>query len=61
MLYHEEAGAGEVVVLLHAGGTDLRMWDDQVPALAARYRVIRVDARGHGRSPTPREPFRQCE
>ena len=61
MLYHEEAGAGEVVVLLHAGGTDLRMWDDQVPALAARYRVIRVDARGHGRSPTPREPFRQCD
>ena len=61
MINYEEAGAGPVVVLLHGGAMDLRMWDDQVPALAERHRVIRVDARGHGRSPTPTEPFRQCD
>jgi pimeloyl-ACP methyl ester carboxylesterase len=61
MIHYEEAGAGPAVVLLHAGGTDLRMWDDQMPALAAHYRVIRADARGHGKSPTPTEPFRQCD
>jgi pimeloyl-ACP methyl ester carboxylesterase len=61
MIHYEEAGSGDAVLLLHSGGTDLRMWDDQMPALAARYRVIRADARGHGRSPTPVEPFRQCD
>ena len=61
MIHHEETGRGEAVVLLHGGALDLRMWDDQVPALAARYRVIRCDARGHGRSGTPTTPFRQCD
>jgi pimeloyl-ACP methyl ester carboxylesterase len=61
MIHHEETGTGDAVVLLHGGGMDLRMWDDQVPALAARYRVIRFDARGHGRSETPTTPFRQCD
>jgi pimeloyl-ACP methyl ester carboxylesterase len=61
MIHYTEAGAGDPVVLLHGGGVDLRMWDAQVPALAATHRVIRPDARGHGRSPTPTEPFRQCD
>ncbi|SDI33896.1 alpha/beta fold hydrolase [Nonomuraea jiangxiensis] len=38
------------VVLLHAGVADMRMWDHQFQALAERYRVIRYDQRGHGRS-----------
>ncbi len=61
MIHHEETGRGDAVVLLHGGAVDLRMWDDQVPALAPRYRVIRFDARGHGRSETPTAPFRQCD
>ena len=61
MIHHEETGTGEAVVLLHGGALDLRMWDDQVPALARRHRVIRFDARGHGRSSTPTTPFRQCD
>ncbi|HEY7726042.1 MAG TPA: 3-oxoadipate enol-lactonase [Anaeromyxobacteraceae bacterium] len=32
-------------------GSDLAVWDPQIPALAARRRVIRYDARGHGSSP----------
>ncbi|MFC4059547.1 alpha/beta fold hydrolase [Planomonospora corallina] len=34
------------------------MWDDQIPALAPRYRVIAPDARGHGRSANATGPYR---
>src|SRR4051794_25805262 len=50
-LYREEAGAGPVLVLLHAGICDSRMWQPQWEALSAAYRTIRVDLRGYGRSP----------
>ena len=49
-LYYEAVGAGHPLVLLHAGIADGRMWDDQVAAFAERYRVVRYDARGFGRS-----------
>jgi 3-oxoadipate enol-lactonase len=50
-IWHEEAGRGPAVVLLHAGVADSRMWDLQFETFAARYRVVRLDARGYGRSP----------
>jgi 3-oxoadipate enol-lactonase len=40
-----------VVVLGNSLGTDMGMWDAQVPALAAHFRVVRYDTRGHGGSP----------
>ena len=41
------------IVLLHAGITDLRAWDEMVPSLVdAGYRVVRYDARGFGASTT---------
>lgn len=50
-LYYEAAGSGPVLVLLHEGMLDLTMWDEQFHWLArAGYRVVRYDARGHGRS-----------
>lgn len=52
-----EEGRGDAVVLVHAIGCDLAMWDDVAPALARHFRVIRVDARGHGRSPVPPRPY----
>ncbi len=60
-LYWESAGAGEPLVLLHAGVADLRMWDEQVEAFAAGYRVIRFDAQGFGRSPVAAEPATRAE
>jgi pimeloyl-ACP methyl ester carboxylesterase len=61
MINYQDTGSGPAVVLLHGGAMDLRMWDDQMAALTAEHRVIRFDARGHGRSITPTEPFRQCD
>lgn len=54
-LYHEVAGAGEPVVLIHGFTLDTRMWDDQFAPFAERYRVVRYDARGFGQSAVPDE------
>lgn len=56
-LYYEVAGSGKPVVFSHAGIADARMWDDQFDAFAARYRVIRYDHRGMGRSTMASGPF----
>lgn len=42
----------EWIVLSNSLGADLTMWDDQVEPLSAKYRVLRYDTRGHGRSDT---------
>ena len=60
-LYFEVHGSGPSVVLLHAGDLDLTMWDPQVTRLARSFRVIRYDARGHGRSTAPRGPYSTVE
>lgn len=56
-----EMGGGDPLVLLHGGALDHRMWDPQLPALADAFRVLAPDFRGHGRSSTPRTPFRHCD
>lgn len=44
-LAYEERGAGEPVVLVHGGASDLRTWDAQVAALAPTHRAIRYSRR----------------
>ena len=56
-LAYDESGAGTPVVLLHAGIADRRMWREQVPALAARHRVVNLDLRGYGESDLPGTGF----
>ena len=60
-LYYETVGAGEPVVLLHAGIADRRMWDRQLEAIAERYRVLRFDRRGFGRSSLTDGPYAHHE
>lgn len=48
---------GEPVVLLHGGLANANYWGHQVPVLAARYRVIVMDSRGHGRSTRDERPY----
>lgn len=52
-LYYEEAGSGSPIVLVHGFGSDCRVWDGQVEVFSSRYRVIRYDIRGHGKSTLP--------
>lgn len=56
-MYYAIYGAGEPVVLLHGGLADSDCWGNQVPALAARHRVIVADSRGHGRSTRASAPL----
>lgn len=56
--YQLDGEEGRPVVLLsNSLGTALEMWDPQLDALAARYRVLRYDSRGHGRSDAPPGPY----
>ncbi|NEC18476.1 3-oxoadipate enol-lactonase [Streptomyces parvus] len=46
-----------VLLLSNSIGTDLHMWDGQVPALTEHFRLLRYDARGHGASDVPSGPY----
>jgi pimeloyl-ACP methyl ester carboxylesterase len=49
-LHYEVAGEGAPLVLIHGWSLNLRMWDRQASELSRRFRVIRYDRRGFGRS-----------
>jgi len=50
-------GNGPWLVMSHSLACDHTMWDEQMPALQDKYRVLRYDTRGHGRSSAPAGPY----
>ena len=50
-------GDGPAVVLLHALGTNLSLWDPVVARLPPTCRILRYDQRGHGASDAPPAPY----
>ena len=60
-LWAEDTGSGTAVVLIHGDWTDAGIWARLVPLLQDRYRVIRYDLRGFGRSSRPAGPFTRLE
>ncbi|MEF2277290.1 3-oxoadipate enol-lactonase [Deinococcus sp. YIM 134068] len=44
------------IVFLNSLGSDLRIWDDVVPAALRQHPVVRYDKRGHGLSDSPAGP-----
>ncbi|HSS20373.1 MAG TPA: alpha/beta fold hydrolase [Pyrinomonadaceae bacterium] len=56
-LHYQEGGKGPVLVMIHGGLVDMRMWDDQYKEFTKHYRVIRYDLRGFGRSKFPSGPY----
>lgn len=56
-LYYDERGVGPPLLFIHGLGSSSRDWFEQVPHFSDRYRVLRVDLRGHGRSERPPGPY----
>jgi pimeloyl-ACP methyl ester carboxylesterase len=54
---YAEYGAGQPVILLHAGLANSNYWGNLIPALSPHYRVIVMDSRGHGRSTRDSRPY----
>ncbi len=56
-LYYEVHGDGPPLVLLHGGLGSAAYFQNQIPVLAEKYKVIAVDSRGHGRSSFDEQPI----
>ena len=53
----DTGGGGTPLVFIHAGWATSRSWSPLTSLLAGRYRMIRYDQRGFGRSPAPTAAF----
>ncbi|MGB7256446.1 MAG: alpha/beta fold hydrolase, partial [Pseudolabrys sp.] len=51
------AEGAPVLMLSNSLGTNLHMWDDQVPEWSKHFRVVRYDRRGHGKSGVSKGPY----
>ena len=56
-VYYEMMGEGSPIVLIHGGNLDRRMWDEKMGQFSSRYRVIRYDVPGFGKTDPPSTPF----
>ncbi|HPC95250.1 MAG TPA: alpha/beta hydrolase [Sedimentisphaerales bacterium] len=56
-IYYEDRGAGEAVIMIHGFAMDRRIFDMQFELFAERFRVVRYDLRGFGRSDLPTGPY----
>jgi 3-oxoadipate enol-lactonase len=59
--YRIDGAHGPWLMFCNSLGTDLNMWDAQVPAFAGEFRVLRYDRRGHGGSSAPPGPYTLAE
>jgi 3-oxoadipate enol-lactonase len=55
MIHYELSGleSGPVIACAHCLAGDMSIWDPQMAALEKKFRVLRYDIRGHGRSSAP--------
>ncbi|HET7055951.1 MAG TPA: alpha/beta hydrolase [Thermomicrobiales bacterium] len=56
-IYYEVYGTGEPLILIHGGLGNGKYWVNQIPVFAAKYQVIVMDSRGHGRSSFDEQPI----
>ncbi|MGA8220925.1 MAG: 3-oxoadipate enol-lactonase [Candidatus Acidiferrales bacterium] len=46
-----------ILVFSNSLGTNFSMWDPQIPALSAHFRILRYDTRGHGQTSVTPGPY----
>lgn len=56
LVYVEQTGSGEPVILLHGFGGSVYSWRKIVPALAESHRVVAIDLNGFGYTQRSRDP-----
>lgn len=52
-IHYEITGSGPTLVLIHGFALDSRLWDSQIEAFSKKYKVLRYDLRGFGKSDLP--------
>lgn len=59
LLHHDVSGPADAPVLVLSGsvGSTVEMWEPNLDCLVSRFRVVRLDHRGHGDSPAPSGPW----
>ena len=57
VIHYDSQGSGEPLLMLHGFGSCAADWGEAAQELSKSYRVISVDARGHGRSTNPSGKF----
>lgn len=60
-LYYEVAGEGPPFVMIHAGVADSRQWNNELPFFAQRFRAVRYDMRGFGKSEPVEGEYRSLD
>lgn len=53
-VHYKDEGTGKPLLLLHDAGLSLHIWDNIVPFLTSKYRVIRLDLPGFGLTTIPK-------
>lgn len=52
-IYYEIFGLGEPLIFIHADALDCRQWDNQIEYFSNKFKTIRYDQRGFGKSDIP--------
>jgi len=56
-IYYEDRGAGDCVIMIHGFAMDTRIFDMQFERFTERFRCVRYDLRGFGKSDLPTSPY----
>lgn len=60
-LHYNDTGSGAPILFVHGLGSSARDWFGQASHFDTRYRVIRLDLRGHGRSERAEGPYHMAQ